>query len=110
MSNPSAKGVLDLPTESIGYVVDVLRGNQKISWKKGLMALADVIKYLAGLSNDEDDVASIKRATKPKKVTRAKLADHLEALGKPGVKGLADFGWLVPILIDLLQKWASHQK
>lgn len=108
------KLIKGLPSSSINYVVDVLRGKEEVSYGKGIRAVYNVIGYLLNTFDvDELQTASAeKKVFKPKKLTKAKLATFLEALAvsKDGATAKMDFSWLIPILLDLAQKWLSGKK
>lgn len=108
------KLIKGLPSSAINYVVDVLKGKEEISYGKGIRALYNVIGYLLNAFEvAELQAASIDKKTfKPKKLTKVKLAASLEALAasKDWATAKTDFSWLIPILLDLAQKWLSGKK
>jgi hypothetical protein len=111
-----------LPVEAVRYLVDVLRGEATLDYRKGVEYAYDTIGYLLGKFWAADPVSGLSAkaqttvfAAKVKPPVKAPskkyVAAALEELIIPTGKAAGqDFSWLVPILLDLVGKWLSGRK
>jgi hypothetical protein len=96
-----------LPVDSLDYIIDVLGGQTTLDRNKGITAVYNVLGYLLGKVFSTVSVASV--AIKPKKLSKKQIVVQLKGLKGEGVKAEAVPAWLIPILLDLAQKWLQKK-
>lgn len=96
-----------LPADSFGYLIGVLTGGEKLNRLQGVKAAYDIVGYLLSKFFAE---ATAEAAVAEKKMSKKQVAAALQSLkdGQVQAKGLPT--WLLPILLDLAQRWLTNRK
>lgn len=104
-----AKGLpTTLPDDAFSYLIGVLTGSQKLERMRGVKSAYDLVGYLLNKFLGEATVASTAKA---KRVSKKQIAAALEGLCETGGASAKAFpAWLIPVLLDLAQKWIENRK
>ncbi len=97
-----------LPGESFTYLIGVLTGTEKLDRLRGVKAGYEIVGFL--LSKFLGEASTAANPVLPKKASKKQIAAALQSLkdGSPQAKGFP--AWLVPVLLDLVNKWLANKK